>query len=309
MNLQNLPSDVINSILDQIFVLKGMRLSTWKEMLPLLSVCKNLRQAAAMRIYRYVILEHRSARSFTKVLSNIEFIAQSPNSVYPRNMAISILGMPYEHRILHDVITVLGKTPVLWFQVSYLSIELEINHRIQGSADLQEKAVILENAKQLAQYLPAVTKLNICGDGHGSRNFTFLKALTELFSTQIQSFACLDYDVLAKRIRFDQLAKLHIKLHDSSLNEMPRICTDTIKEMVIYDLPPECTWQLFSRELNKDIEVPHLRQLRLEYIGQRNTSSLFSAKHKLHFPQLQSLELEGRAKCFPLLNMAVLPQN
>ncbi|KAJ1874227.1 hypothetical protein LPJ55_001714 [Coemansia sp. RSA 990] len=306
MQFELLPEDILNLVLDNLFP-NFMQLSGWKPLLHILAICQRLRHLYYPRIYDHVFIDADFSSESANVLSNIDLIA---SSVYPRNLKIVLQVMPGGYELLQNAVSIIEQNSTALSKVDDLGILLM--GRLFEPTNAQEidgiEAKVTEEVEKMAQILAAVKKLDISGNGNDE---IFPGLLTKHFAAQLQKFSCVSYDVLSVPTHFKQVTQLHIRLFDYN-DGLLRICPETIQELTIYNLPPECTWNLFTTSEAGNVVVPHLRKLRLGYADASEEAEFNEAMFsqcKLHFPQLERLQLWGSPEYFPLLNMAVLPEN
>ncbi|KAJ2454091.1 hypothetical protein EV183_001814, partial [Coemansia sp. RSA 2336] len=259
------------------------------------------------RIYDHVFIDADFISEPANSISNVGLIAPS---VYPRNLKIALQVMPAGYELLQKAVRTIELNSAVLSRVD--SLEVLLMGRLFEPTDSQDiddvVAKVCEEVEKMTQMLTAVKKLDISGNGTDE---IFPGLLTKHFAARLQKFSCVSYDVLSAPIHFEQITQLHIRLFNYK-DGLLRICPETIQKLTIYNLPPECTWNLFSTRSAGNVVFPHLCKLRLGYVdrvGETEFDESVLGQRKLHFPQLKRLRLWGSPEHFPLLNMAVLPDH
>ncbi|KAI9471766.1 hypothetical protein BX667DRAFT_501105 [Coemansia mojavensis] len=330
MPFTDLPNDILLLIFD---FLAPTDYSEWKVLLGLISLNQNLRQVFFHKIYKHVFMtdELEPEEPFTNLglvahksfASHLHIkVSLLPNKHTRTKWHMDFLRRPIvisrSYRMMKIMINLLYEYSELCSRVDTLSVNtsqsLVTYHPMGDEMDYINFNVEL-CTESLIRIIPGIRKLILRGRCRSECDVVLQKTLLQGYAAQLSKLYYSQCergpDRYVHMLYFSQITDLKLALSAERLYGLPQICLQTIQCMEIEGLHPKHTWALFSRDPDNSVVVPYLRKLKLSYIGNGfgyDESNLYTMQNqRLHFPRLQVLELDGDAKIFPLLNMAVLP--
>ncbi|PIA14266.1 hypothetical protein COEREDRAFT_99062 [Coemansia reversa NRRL 1564] len=289
--IDDFPYYILNSILYTAAtsdIIGGVDIDKWKQLLPLLGVCRRWSKIALPFVYQYAIARCNDASNqnffdtdkpfnnnniMTKCIwtSNIECIVQRKAFHYVKSIYVTITSDCDWLLLCKELATILDLGNIDWSGVQKLSLHKYWNAAVTeteyNTSCTLDKSLAADIACLFVRNIPNVIALNINVYPFKDQLKMFVEVLANAYTNQLQILTCYNSIHIVEPSFGSFLTRLEISLDTKNAQLLPYIYPKSLQFLILSNVPTTFSWQFFSAKVgDREIIFESLIQLYLIFV-------------------------------------------
>ncbi|KAJ2720005.1 hypothetical protein GGI07_004875 [Coemansia sp. Benny D115] len=302
INFNDLPLVIRVKVLSTIVEENYECLSTWKDSLPLMAVCREWRALAKPMVYGTTIVENLTEDNYDALeydngndntingnnndaaiatrppfVSNIPLIAAANGTHLVKNLLIYLNEHTLTLDTLKELTTVFNFTQCDWTNVRSMDLEMRLNYEGRNADEnkneyLYNKSPKLEHgmslfAQALTRSMPEVTRIKARAHTYDGVAKILFNRLCKAYTHQLTHLSCYPEIKLPTVSELKGMQYLNIATNSSVKKPLPQICPSSLRKMELKQLSANFSWKFFENKYQPNaISFNNMKSLTMSYM-------------------------------------------